>query len=112
MRYEAYTPGTFVFQEGDQSNDRFYVIFKGSVSVIKCHPEKLNHNTKEDLEYWDFIKQEGNNPSQEEALQSGKTINSAESVETHKVQTVKRHKHSCFKFPYLKTPIFIYLINH
>ena len=75
------------------------MIFKGSVSVIKSHTEKLNHN-KEDLEYWDSIKQEATNPSQEEALQSGRTLNSTDSIETLKLQKIRTHKHSCFRFPY------------
>lgn len=37
MKYEYLPAGNIVFREGDPSNDKFYVILKGNVTVVKRH---------------------------------------------------------------------------
>lgn len=35
MFYESFKEGEMIFKEGDPSNDKFYVIINGSVSIFK-----------------------------------------------------------------------------
>jgi hypothetical protein len=88
----------FVFREDDPSNEKIYIIFKGSVSVIT----KQNNNlavVENVEEFLDYIKQDSTtNALRDEGLNSGRSSVSVESNETSKIKRNTTHKHSIFKF--------------
>ena len=40
-KYEHYEKSNFIFREGDKSNDKFYVIIKGTVSILLSNDSNI-----------------------------------------------------------------------
>lgn len=60
MKYEYYPAGTCIFEEGDLSNDKFYVILKGSVSIVKRIDKNVFVKENKRLETEDLGEDPGN----------------------------------------------------
>lgn len=63
MFYEKIPAGTWIMRQGDISNDKFYIVLSGSVSIIL---NNKNIYTEENMQ--EMMKQEEEKAKQEEVI--------------------------------------------